>query len=142
MLPMETSPVQLYSTFLVGGPSAPAIARATVAGWAEAPPTIEYDLKLITSELVSNAIKYGRCGTQQWARVFLSRDDGSYRVVVADPGSAMTKPRIIPQQLDCIQEGGRGLALVDTLTQGNWGTHLLPRTKWRVVWAVLGRTSG
>jgi anti-sigma regulatory factor (Ser/Thr protein kinase) len=74
-------------------------------------------VELLTSEVVTNAIKYtlsGKCG---WVRLSVIRTDRTIRVEVADQGGARTTPRVVD---DPYAESGRGLLLVKVLAK-EWG---------------------
>jgi two-component sensor histidine kinase len=77
-------------------------------------------VNLIVSELVSNAIRHA---VESTIRVSVRRTGpGTVRVAVADRSHRMPIPRDPdPKALD-----GRGLALVDALSEGRWGVDLLP----------------
>ncbi|MCX5557428.1 ATP-binding protein [Streptomyces sp. NBC_00038] len=73
------------------------------------------DAVLITSELVANGVRHGRCPRHElWLRL-AQFGDGSLLIEVSDPVSAFpnfteTAPR------DLTEEHGRGLSLVRALT--------------------------
>ena len=70
------------------------------------------DVELLTSELVTNAIRHG----QTEMLVTVDVDDGRVRVEVADRNPAR------PQLREPDERGGRGLHLVDELSD-RWGVH-------------------
>jgi anti-sigma regulatory factor (Ser/Thr protein kinase) len=114
-------------------PQGPAQARAAVARWA-AELGIERlcdDLVLIVSELVTNAIRYGK------PPVRLSVCAGIRTVTVTVVDAAPTPP-VRRQVLDEAEaEGGRGLLLIDLLTECT-GVRSEPPGK--AVWAAVTRT--
>jgi anti-sigma regulatory factor (Ser/Thr protein kinase) len=71
--------------------------------------------ELIVTELVTNAVLYGPGGPVQ-----LNLDTGGsgVRGQVADPGPGIRKQQLVSRR--AIDEGGRGLFLVDALSDG-WG---------------------
>jgi anti-sigma regulatory factor (Ser/Thr protein kinase) len=87
---------------------------------------------LLTSELVSNAIRFSRSGHREDGRltVALTTADRVIHVYVIDEGSTDAIPEI-PAQLDDLTEGGRGLWLVRELSTA-WGWQ--PLNEGRVVW--------
>ena len=69
---------------------------------------------LLTSELVTNAILYGRAPLELRAQA----DGAALRVEVHDLDP--TSPPVLRYDVDLIEIGGRGLQLVDTLAD-RWG---------------------
>ncbi|MFC5835768.1 ATP-binding protein [Nonomuraea insulae] len=92
------------------------------------------DLELITSELVTNALVHGGGA---WVRLSLEAEEvgarSYWRVTVVDPGRSASVP--MPRMPALGETSGRGLWLVDELTDGCWGTGT--RAGERVVWALL-----
>ncbi|WP_029553299.1 ATP-binding protein [Streptomyces somaliensis] len=76
-------------------------------------PHLGDDLLLLTSELVTNAIRHGTCGEDEedLIELVLWPADGHYWLAVSDPGTG--KPQVTHPDTD--SETGRGLLLVDTL---------------------------
>jgi anti-sigma regulatory factor (Ser/Thr protein kinase) len=86
------------------------------------------DLRLVVSELVTNAVLHSGLGE---AEAFILRVEVSpprIRVEVADPGSGFLDASDLPTDAH-----GRGLAIVARLAD-RWGTQSKPQTK---VWAEL-----
>jgi GAF domain-containing protein/anti-sigma regulatory factor (Ser/Thr protein kinase) len=115
---------------LAGGPEAVSLARAAVRARLEndLPPERLGDVLLMTSELVTNAIRHGGAdGPDDRIRVRAVRRGAGARIEVRDdgPGFAAHGPPDSPA------EGGMGLELVDRLADG-WGTDRRGRTT--VVW--------
>ena len=115
---LEIPAVPLHWTF----PAAPASAGRARRSVAEAlprglAPHIGADLALLTSELVTNAVRYGaRPEDAEVIELVLWAADGHYWVAVSDPG--VGEPRVgSPRPEGC---GGRGLVLVDSLA-AVWG---------------------
>jgi anti-sigma regulatory factor (Ser/Thr protein kinase) len=100
------------------GPGAPAQARTAVAEWLGG--TVDRsaldDVKLLVSELVTNAVRHPRNNGSIGLEV---RVDGRrIRVEVTDPGEGFRKPRIGSPPPDAL--GGRGLLIVDRIATA-WG---------------------
>ncbi|MEU5024263.1 ATP-binding protein [Streptomyces milbemycinicus] len=75
-------------------------------------PHLGDDLGLLTSELVSNAIRHGGCREDEdFIELVLWPADGHYWLAVSDPG--VGKPALVHPDADA--ENGRGLLLVDRL---------------------------
>ncbi|GAA3831614.1 ATP-binding protein [Streptomyces phyllanthi] len=75
-------------------------------------PHLGDDLGLVTSELVTNAIRHGVCGEgEDLIELVLWPADGHYWLAVSDPGTG--KPELAHPGAD--SESGRGLILVDSL---------------------------
>ncbi len=100
-------------------------------------PQLTSDLGLLTSELVTNAVRYGARGESgEVVELVLWTADGHYWLAVSDPGTA--KPALAMP--DPSAEGGRGLLLVDTLA-ATWA--VLPRrTRGKSVIAGLSLHTG
>ena len=75
-------------------------------------PHLGDDLGLLTSELVTNAIRHGACGKDEdLIELVLWPAEGHYWLAVSDPG--IGKPELAYPSADA--ENGRGLLLVDHL---------------------------
>ncbi|MCG0284629.1 ATP-binding protein [Streptomyces sp. PSAA01] len=75
-------------------------------------PSLGDDLGLLTSELVTNAIRHGaRRADEEFIELVLWPADGHYWLAVSDPGTG--KPVLADPDAD--SESGRGLILVDSL---------------------------
>ncbi|WP_369030744.1 ATP-binding protein [Streptomyces adonidis] len=75
-------------------------------------PQLGDDLGLLTSELLTNAIRHGACGEDgDLVELVVWPADGHYWLAVSDPGSG--KPVLALPGAD--SERGRGLFLVDRL---------------------------
>jgi anti-sigma regulatory factor (Ser/Thr protein kinase) len=95
------------------------------------------DAAIITSELVTNAIKHACCDATETIGVTLARsqDQDTVIVCVSDSspyGPAMRKPPTGSEQ-------GRGLQIVQSLS-AHWGWHPEPRGK--AVYAILAKEVG
>ncbi|MER0446190.1 ATP-binding protein [Streptomyces sp. Edi4] len=83
---------------------------------------------LITSELVTNAIRYGT-EPGDILRLVLDANDIRTRVEVHDP--VRRRPRVRPESE--ARDRGRGLIILDALCPGAWGVTDIPFGK--SVWA-------
>jgi anti-sigma regulatory factor (Ser/Thr protein kinase) len=104
---------------LSGGPEAVSLARAAVRARLEGDLSTERlgDVMLMTSELVTNAVRHGEAaGTDDRIRVRVLRQGTRVRIEVRDDGPGFT-----PQALDPLGGGGMGLELVNRLADA-WGT--------------------
>jgi anti-sigma regulatory factor (Ser/Thr protein kinase) len=105
-------------TSLRRGPQAPAQARTAITEWlsGSSDRSVTEDVKLLVSELVTNAVRHPR--TDGPIELVLERDSGRVRVEVSDPGDGFRKPRVGAPPPDAL--GGRGLLIVDRLAAA-WG---------------------
>ncbi|MGA5120881.1 ATP-binding protein [Streptomyces pseudogriseolus] len=79
-------------------------------------PLLGDDLSLLTSELVTNAIRYGACREDEdLIELVLWPADGHYWLAVSDPGAGTGTGKPALSHLDAASENGRGLLLVDSL---------------------------
>jgi hypothetical protein len=123
----------------------PARARDIITSWAGADHPRAYDLQLLATELITNAIRYG-LGTMpatRWVRMRLEREPSFLRLVVIDPGHACTFPHLRqpvndpgPDDEDAVIECGRGLQVVHAITDGSWGHYYNVQNE-QVVWALI-----
>ncbi|MFD9410907.1 ATP-binding protein [Streptomyces sp. NPDC059989] len=93
----------------------------------EVPEELLYDIQLVTSELVTNAYRYGT-EPGDFLLVALTATPGRVRIEVHDP--CRRRPRARAASFG--RERGRGLILVSTLAT-DWGVADRPMGK--VVWA-------
>jgi anti-sigma regulatory factor (Ser/Thr protein kinase) len=127
-------------------PTAPRIARAHVRtallAWGMS--SLADVAELVASELVTNALRAseqpGRPLSRQDRRtpvigICLLADEARLRIEVWDQAAGLPVLREVPADF----ESGRGLTLVDALTEGRWGWHpaALPWTA-KCVWAEIG----
>ena len=111
------------------GPQAAALARRTVAdvlrGWTITDEDFVYDILLLASELVGNAVRHGgrRVGLS------LKHDQGRLTLAVHDGSCVLPSPRM-PED----QESGRGLTIIDAIAD-DWG--VLDRSDGKTVWVTL-----
>jgi anti-sigma regulatory factor (Ser/Thr protein kinase) len=116
-----------------GGPSAVALARAAVVGRAEAalPANRLRDLALMTSEVVTNAVRHGgAAGAHDRVRVRVLTGGPRVRVEVRDDGPGFD-PSERPAAAAAPGESGMGLGLVAGLADA-WGAEREGATT--VVW--------
>ena len=76
-------------------------------------------LELLTSELVTNAVRHGASDPHEAILLHARRTDGAIRVEVCDEGHGFSAE---PEQGDLLEPGGHGLMLVQTLAE-RWGTN-------------------
>ena len=89
---------------------------------ATASPQALQDLHLLTTELVTNAVRHSRAGNGGAVELRVSVRRTALRVTVADPGSE-TSPAV--QDLDVSTPGGMGLFLVEQISR-RWGVSRDP----------------
>lgn len=78
-------------------------------------PCLTDDLGLLTSELVTNAIRHGSHGEDDLVELVLWPADGHYWLAVSDPGTGTGRRTPTLMCPDAHAETGRGLFLVDHL---------------------------
>jgi anti-sigma regulatory factor (Ser/Thr protein kinase) len=105
---------------LAGGPRAPATARAALealpgGGLDEAR---AHTARLLTSEIVTNSVRHGGSGDEDWIGFEVALSPSALRVEVADRGPGFTPDPAAPAPDD---PAGRGLFLVDQLAD-RWGS--------------------
>ena len=95
-----------------------------------------FEVRLCATELLTNVIAHVGEGTPVTVRVMATHDHGRTRIEVTD-----TDPRTLPAPLPATetQESGRGLALLDALTD-RWGVDQGPDRK--TVWCELSENAG
>ncbi|WP_281367995.1 ATP-binding protein [Nonomuraea typhae] len=149
-----TQPLQPVGIlYLACSDRAPYLAREAVSVWLRAAHPAREITVLAASELVTNAVRYadasrpggesgdsGVDGENSRGLITLKLCQGSdyLRLGVTDPGSSCSQPSAIPLQAPSLEaERGRGLAIVQALSRGRWGSFRLPVTERRVVWCHL-----
>ena len=90
------------------------------------PARVSQTLELLTTELVTNAVRYGG----EPIEVQLRTVAGAVRISVSDGGPGLPEVHHVPPTAT----GGRGVALVDTLAQ-RWGSDVAGTGK--TVWFEL-----
>lgn len=114
-------------------PSARRHVRQVLREWGLA--RLAEDAELLVSELVTNAVAALRsAGQMSPARLWLLADRTRVLILVWD---AIARPPV-PGDAGRDAEGGRGLLLVDAISQG-WDWYLPQGTAGKVVWALAGR---
>ncbi len=110
---------------LSGGIEAPLEARrALLAGDGSIPEAAREDILLLLTELVTNAVRHGGVGREQWLRTDVRWWPGRVRVDVTDPGHA---PSDFGARSAKGSVGGWGLFLVDQIAD-RWGIKRSPST--------------
>ncbi len=102
--------------------------RAIAASFPALAPLVQVDLKLVVSELVSNAVVHGGTGPDDAPiQLELQCDDGVVRVSVVHPGPEFARPaRPGGGESDGgDSNGGWGLFLVDRIAE-RWGIFPAP----------------
>ncbi|MEV1174779.1 ATP-binding protein [Nonomuraea sp. NPDC049784] len=139
-----TAPTRLRRATLHQDPYAPQHARLAVRTWLGTTHPALYDIELVVSELVTNAVKHALKGPDRdWVRLRLDEDASCVRLVVTDPGNPGSEPQCRPLPADwndwiprMKQPGGMGLATITAICDGAWGTYLTEREE-RVVWCCV-----
>jgi len=103
---------------------APAAARRALDGIQHGlDPEVEYTVKLLISELVSNSVKH--CG-QGCVQIDIEAEGGNIRVDVIDCGASFVPT---PREDELDVEGGWGLVLVEELST-RWGSYTQSAHVW------------
>lgn len=143
-MPPSTKFEELGSIQLARTTRAPYLAREAITTWLGSAHAAWEIATLTVSELVTNAVKYADAldagdGSGEIA-LKLSQDSVVLRLAVTDPGSCCSAPARIPLQTPNLHsEHGRGLAIVENLSRGRWGTYRMPGSGHRRVWCHLDR---
>jgi anti-sigma regulatory factor (Ser/Thr protein kinase) len=90
------------------------------------------DLRLLVSEVVTNAVRHAGLSRGDMIRLRFATVEGRLRVEVADPGPGFEPT---PRDPDLARPGGWGLYLVERLAE-RWGVDTNGRT---LVWFELAR---
>lgn len=110
--------------------TAPALARRQLRDLLrDQPANVVDDLLLMTTEVLTNSVRYSPVGTDGHIHLAVSVSD-RVRVEVTDPG---TGDIFTPHLADPDEQGGRGLLLVAELA-GRWG---IERSSATTVWFEL-----
>jgi anti-sigma regulatory factor (Ser/Thr protein kinase) len=121
-----------FAVALRGGVDAPGLARrAIAANDPTLPPSVQDDIALLVTELVTNAVRHGGATTDRPLQVEFRRQADRVRVEVVDPGTSF-EPPAPPTSGDA--SGGWGLFLVDQLAE-RWGVR--PARAGTCVWFEL-----
>jgi anti-sigma regulatory factor (Ser/Thr protein kinase) len=112
VLAVARTPVRSFR--LIGDSSAPRRARNLVAAQLEAllDPDNLYDVRVLVSELVTNAVRHGGADAERPLRVELLVDESRLRISVWDPGRGFPRP---DSPTPRPEGGGNGLLMVDRI---------------------------
>jgi anti-sigma regulatory factor (Ser/Thr protein kinase) len=92
------------------------------------------DAQAIASELAANAVAVVPAGSPGLCLLFaIHHRPPELRIIMWDNGLGQACPANPGHDA----ETGRGLAIIDHLTSGNWGWWPTPRSGGKVVWAAL-----
>ena len=108
----------IWRLFLATPEAVPA-ARHAVAELNGVDPPTRNVLELLTSELVTNAVRHGASDPHESILLHAKRTNGAIRVEVCDEGTGFEAR---PQHGDPLEPGGHGLVLVETLAE-RWGVN-------------------
>ena len=100
-----------------GGPQAPMAGRRAVDAVAELLGGSYDDVRLLVSELVTNAVRHAQVGPEDSLKLVLSISPERVRVEVSDSGQGF---RYQPRSIDDQRPSGWGLVLVAALSD-RWG---------------------
>ena len=120
-----------------GGERAPSLARRAVRErlGGELDEDTAYDIHVVVSELVANAVRHGGARGPGSVTVSLALEPGRVRVEVEDPGPGFEPPaRPEPRP----SGGGRGLLLLERMTS-RWGVSRDGASR---VWFEVDRQDG
>ncbi|MFC7385030.1 ATP-binding protein [Sphaerisporangium rhizosphaerae] len=156
------APDTLKELYLPSTPESASQARSAVRDWLGTEHPAYEPVRLAVSELVTNAVRhaagpnndrsYDQDGQDGHAPCLLLRllaDGDLLRVEVTDGGPSTTRPRVRVEQALLLAErtqvepsfllgeGGRGLAIVDMLSAGNWGFRSNPDGPGCTVWCEI-----
>lgn len=120
-----------------GGEQAPRLARHAVREHLEGrlDEDTAYDIHVVVSELVANAVRHGGAGGRDEVGVSLTVSPERVRVEVVDPGPGFEPPER-PEAHPTV--GGRGLVLLDRMTR-RWGVSREGESR---VWFEVDRPDG
>ncbi|WP_433497269.1 ATP-binding protein [Sphaerimonospora sp. CA-214678] len=129
----DAQPELRHEIRLPGDPASVSCARSEVRRLlGNEHPAVE-DAVLVTSELVTNAIKHSGCQAGDSIGFTLAATDNVVRVEVHDPGSTSAEPHL---RLEPNAEDGRGLLIVDEIST-EWGIREHDDGPGRTVWCAL-----
>ncbi|MET8157223.1 ATP-binding protein [Sphaerisporangium sp. NPDC005289] len=156
------APDTLKELYLPSTPESASQARSAVRDWLGTEHPAYEPVRLAVSELVTNAVRhatgphndrpYDQDSQDCHAPCLLLRllaDGDLLRVEVTDGGPSTGRPRIRAEQALLLAErtqmepsfllgeGGRGLAIVDMLSAGNWGFRSNPDGPGCTVWCEI-----
>ena len=112
-----------FALALRGGAKSAALARRAIAAEdPRLPPSVQDDVSLLVTELITNAVRHGGARNDRTLHLKLRRGTDGIRVEVVDPGTDFELPAS-PERGDA--SGGWGLYLVDQIA-ARWGVTLVP----------------
>jgi anti-sigma regulatory factor (Ser/Thr protein kinase) len=111
---------EMMEVTLAGGRDAPARARTALYGLDGSLEDLRQPVRLLITELVTNAVKHAGAGPDRTVQVRLECSSERVRAVVTDEGPGF-EPRA-GLRIDPLEDGF-GLALVDQLAD-RWGVHV------------------
>lgn len=120
--------------------SAPARARAALVPLADGDAVLRDHLALLTTELVTNALRHAGLRAGDRIEVRACRSRGRVRVEVLDTGRSGAVPRMRTGRRSLEATGGFGLRLVDAVAD-RWGAERVPGDGTRA-WFELGAPDG
>jgi anti-sigma regulatory factor (Ser/Thr protein kinase) len=134
---LSVSPRLISEIRVPGGPQAPAQVRSRLELHLSEELCEERlaDLRLLTTEVVSNSVRHGRVGPDGWVSAAVSHIAGMLRVEVRD-SSVEGLPQ--PREPDYEDGGGFGLFLLDQIAS-RWGVERDPHL---CVWFELPHEAG
>jgi anti-sigma regulatory factor (Ser/Thr protein kinase) len=109
----------IWRLFLATPDAVPA-ARKALGDLNGIAPSVRPILELLTSELVTNAVRHGASDPHESILLSARRTDGTVRVEVCDEG--LTAFDAEPDGTDLMEPGGNGLVLVEALAS-RWGVN-------------------
>jgi anti-sigma regulatory factor (Ser/Thr protein kinase) len=86
------------------------------------PPSVQGDLSLLVTELITNAVRHGGAGPDRPLSLEVRRRDGRIRVQVIDPGTDFDPPSA---STAIESSDGWGLFMVDRIAE-RWGVCRAP----------------
>lgn len=117
----------VWRLFLATPDAVPA-ARKALDELHDVGPGQRHVLELLTSELVTNAVRHGASDPNEAILLFARKTNGSVRVEVCDEG--LTSFDGDTERTDLLEPGGNGLVLVEALAS-RWGvTRGQPNCVW------------
>lgn len=116
--------------------SSPGAARDAVDTWLGADHPAGFDVRLVVSELVTNAVRHSDLPAAHGVHLKLYDLGGLIRVEVRDPGAVRTTPKAETAGDDWTREGGRGLFIVEQCST-RWGVDYRPSPHGCLVWCEI-----